>query len=102
MQNQNENKTEATKSHSVPKCTVCGYIGEWENERLFHPLAYVPTIIMFLCLFAFFGTDNGGWLAAAAIICIVFVLPYGFGRIVKKKVRMCAKCKSVEKFTFLY
>ena len=98
-------------SHEVPRCTVCGYTGEWLKERMFHPFPLVLAgIILAVLLISTIGNTIGFYelgnisitfQVVGGIYAFLFV-PYCLGRIVKRKARICAKCGSVEKFTFLY
>ena len=92
-------------SREVPMCTVCGYIGSWKKERLFH---IVPLVIAGGCIFyltmmrSVMGMHYNDGIAILAGMYFAFFVPYAIVRMTKKKVRICAKCDSVEKFTFLY
>ena len=83
-------------SRTIPKCTVCGHIGEWKKEMLFHP---IPFIIGAAIAFYDLSIMREGFIT---FLYLIIFIPYCIARIVKKKNRICVKCDSVESFTFIY
>lgn len=74
-------------THTVPKCTCCGNIGELKPG----PLLRKSDILWICLLFC---------LAGAGLIYLIFIL------IVRsdpnKREKICPKCNSVNMFTYLY
>ena len=92
-------------SREVPKCTVCGYIGEWKNERFSHPLPFIIAgIILFLAMIdiATEAEAFSGVMIGVGIFYAIYLFFYCIDRGIKKKARICSKCNSVDQFTFIY
>lgn len=82
-----ENNQAVPQTHSVPKCTCCGYAGEFKPG----PLIRSNDIIwMLLLLFTGFGI-----LVYLAYILIIRSNP-------KNREKLCPNCGSKNMFTYLY
>lgn len=79
MQNNYSNKR-------IPKCTHCGYVGEWDVEPLFRPMDWVIGILL-ICLF-------GTGLVYLGVVALIRSNP-------DNRAKICRQCKARNLFTFV-
>lgn len=76
------------QKHDIPRCTCCGYIGEWKLDSLFRPVDFVIGIILI-----FLGVVPG----------IIYFATVGLIRSNKdRRAKICPKCKARNLWTFFY
>lgn len=73
--------------HATPKCTHCGYVGEWKLESLLLP----HHIIIFLIFLFFWGAG----LIYLIVILIIRMRP-------DSRAKICPHCKARNLWTFYY
>lgn len=76
------------QTHSVPKCTCCGYVGNWKLEPVFRPMDWAIGIIGGIITFGF---------------GFVYLLVVGLIRSNKnRRDKICPNCKARNLWTFIY
>lgn len=76
------------QNHAVPKCTYCGYVGNWIVEPLFRPMDWAIGIIGGLFTFGF---------------GFAYFLVVGLIRSNKdRRAKICPNCKAQNMWTFIY
>lgn len=76
------------KRNNIPKCTCCGYIGNWELDKVFRPMDWVIGIILLLL-----GIVPG----------LIYLGVVGLIRSNKdRRAKICPQCKARNLWTFLY
>ena len=76
------------QKHSVPKCTSCGYVGEWKMEPVLRPMDYVIGIA-----FMFMGIFPG----------IIYLGVVAANRSKSEnRAKTCPQCGAKNLWTFLY
>lgn len=74
-------------SHKYPKCTHCGYEGEWKLEPIFRPMDWIIGILFM------FALGSG----------LVYLIVVGLLRSNKdRRAKICPHCKARNLWTFLY
>lgn len=77
----------AAPPQGVPKCTCCGYVGQWKVEPLFRAMDWVIGLILLF----FFGAG------------LVYFLVVGLIRANKNnRAKICPNCNARNLWTFLY
>ncbi len=72
----------------IPKCTCCGYVGEWKVGPVFRPVDFIIGI-----LFLFLGVVPG----------LIYLGVVGIIRSNKdNREKICPKCKAKNLWTFTY
>lgn len=84
-----DNKATASTpmKHEVPKCTCCGYVGQWKLESILRPIDWVLGI----CLLPFAG---------AGIFYFITVIAVRSNK--NRRAKICPQCKARNLWTFLY
>lgn len=75
------------RRHHVPKCTCCGYVGEWKVASLVRPI----DIVIFLLFFLFWG---------AGFIYLIVVILIRLNP--DRRAKICPQCKAKNLWTFYY
>lgn len=74
--------------HDVPRCTCCGYVGEWKLDSVFRPVDFVIGIILLIL-----GIFPG----------IIYFATVGLIRSNKdRRAKICPSCKAKNLWTFFY
>ncbi len=74
--------------HSVPKCTCCGYVGEWKPAPILRPLDYILGIV-----FMFLGIAPG----------IIYLVVVAANRSKpENREKICPNCNAKNLWTFIY
>lgn len=74
--------------HDVPRCTCCGYVGQWKLDSLFRPMDYVIGILLL-----FLGIIPG----------VIYLVVVGLIRSNKnRRAKICPSCKARNLWTFFY
>ena len=80
--------TSYRRTRSVPKCTCCGYVGQWNVEPLFRPMDWVIGIVGGMITFGF---------------GLAYFLVVGLIRSNKeRRDKICPNCKARNLWTFIY
>lgn len=78
----------AETKHDVPKCTRCGYVGNWKLDSLLRPVDIVLGI-----LFLFLGVIPG-------LVYLGVVMAVRSNK--DRRAKICPQCKARNLWTFLY
>ena len=74
--------------HDVPRCSCCGYVGQWQVESLFRPMDWVIGILLLIL-----GIIPG----------IVYLVTVALIRSNKdRRAKICPSCKARNLWTFFY
>lgn len=76
-----------SEKHSVPKCTHCGYEGEWKLESLVRPMDIIITILLL-----FFW---GAGLIYLLVVVLIRMNP-------DNRAKICPSCQAKNLWTFYY
>lgn len=83
-----QNVQYGTQRHDVPKCTCCGYVGQWEIEPLIRPMDWVIGIA-----FTFLACGSG-------LVYLGVVAAIRSNK--DNRAKICPACKARNLFTFIY
>lgn len=74
--------------HDVPRCTCCGYVGEWKLDSVFRPVDFVIGIPLLIL-----GIIPG----------VIYLVTVGLIRSNKnRRAKICPQCKARNLWTFFY
>lgn len=74
--------------HDIPRCTCCGYVGQWKLDSIFRPVDFVIGIILLIL-----GIIPG----------VIYFATVGLIRANKdRRAKICPSCKAKNLWTFFY